>query len=100
MHARVAKFEGADPAMQDRMAAMIKEEGRPPEGVEGRRIQLLADRSSGVTYVIVTFANEEDMRAGDAVLNALEPPPDANAGRRTSVELCEILVEETGPAGL
>lgn len=93
MHARVVKFEAADSGMQDRMAAMINAEDGPPEGVAGKRIQLLADRSSGSTYVIVNFASEEDMRAGDAVLNAMEPPPDASAGRRSSVELCEVLVD-------
>ncbi len=90
MYARVVKFESGDP---DGMAQMIKDSDGPPEGVAATRIRMLTDRSSGVSYVVTYYDSDEDMRAADEVFNNMEPPPDANAGRRTSVDLCEVLLD-------
>ena len=90
MYARVVKWEGGDP---DAMAQMIKDSEGPPEGVKATRVRMLTDRSSGASYIVTYYDSEDDMRASDEVFNSMEPPPDAGAGSRTSVELCEILLD-------
>jgi hypothetical protein len=92
VYARIARFEGADPARMQEMADQIKGETGPPEGVPATRFMLLLDRSSGTSLGISFFESEEDMRTGDATLNAMTPPA-AATGQRASVEFYEVAAE-------
>jgi hypothetical protein len=92
VYARIARFEGADPARMQEIADGIKAETGPPEGVPATRFMLLLDRSSGTSLGISFFESEEDMRTGDRALNEMSPPADAT-GRRASVEFYEVAVE-------
>lgn len=42
---------------------------------------------------IVLFETEEQMRTGDVTLNAMSPPGDG-LGRRSTVEMYEVAVDE------
>src|SRR5262245_61072452 len=70
---RVATFEADDDAVE----AMVKEisaaEG-PPLGIPAKSIVVLADRANGRARIVVRFDSEENLRAGSAALDAMEPP--------------------------
>lgn len=94
MYARVATWEGADPAVLDASVASIRErveaEGGPPEGVPATGMLMLTDRERGKTIMIALFASEADRREGDATLNSMNPPIQDGMGRRVSVEMLDV----------
>ncbi len=97
MYARVAKWEGEKEAL-DRMVEEIR--GRaddgPPEGVPSKGITLLRGLDGGTSIAIGLFETEDDLRTGDATLNAMSPPiDDQSAVRRLSVDLMEVALELT-----
>jgi len=87
MYARIATFEGATDLEG---AAAEAQRGGPPEGLKATEFYLFGDRAAGKTIFVVFFDTEEDLHAGDALLNAMSPG-DVGVGRRTSVELMEVL---------
>jgi hypothetical protein len=97
MYARIATFE-SDPANVDSAIAMVREEvaGETPAGLEGAKMMMLVDRSTGKGVGITLFDSEEAMRRGDEALNAMSP---GGSERRTSVEFFEVpvqtVIEET-----
>jgi hypothetical protein len=95
MHARVASFEGGDP---DQVREMIKEieqrsQSGPPEGVPAVGFLLLHRADEGKAVAISLFETEEDLKQGDATLNAMDPPAPGALGERTSVETYEVGVK-------
>jgi len=91
MYARIATFQ-SDPADIDRAISMVREEvaGETPPGLEGAKMLMLVDRSSGKGVGITLFDSEEAMRRGDEALNAMNP---GGSERRTSVEFFEVPVQ-------
>jgi hypothetical protein len=91
VYARVATFE-SDPADVDRAIEMVRGEvqGDTPGGLEGARMMMLIDRSSGKGVGITLFDSEEAMRKGDEALNAMSP---GGTERRVSVEFFEVPVQ-------
>jgi hypothetical protein len=92
MYARVATFE-SDPAKVDEAIDLVRGEvqsGETPEGLEGATMMMLVHRESGKGLGITLFESEEDMRRGDAALNAMDP---GGSERRTSVEFYEVPVQ-------
>ena len=92
MFARIARFEGGEP---DSMVDQVREDvaAGPPPGLEDATgFWLLADRERGTSLGIVFFADEEGLRRGDEALNAMSPGE--GAGRRSTVEIYEVLVRE------
>jgi hypothetical protein len=94
MYARVARWEGADSSAMRRTAEQINSEASagPPEGVPAKAFLMLIDPDGGKSVAISLFETEEDLRAGDAVLNDMSPPDDG-FGSRTSVESYEVAVD-------
>lgn len=95
MFARIARFEGADPAQVDQVIARVREDirGEPPEGLEGARgVWMLVDRQNGVGLGITLFETEEDLRRGDEALNRMSPG--SGGGQRASVEVYEVAIRE------
>jgi hypothetical protein len=88
---RVATFEVDDAALDALLEELGASDGAP-EGVTATRITVLADRSAGKVLIGTRFASEEDLRAGDAALNALNPPNATNM-RRVSVDTYEVALE-------
>jgi hypothetical protein len=93
--ARVATFEG-DPANIDKAISQARgevESGQAPAGLEGAKMLMLVDRTSGQGPRHHLFESEDAMRRGDEALNAMNP----GAGeRRTSVEFYEAPVQTIG----
>jgi hypothetical protein len=92
MYARVATFE-SDPAKIDEAIELVRSEvesGDTPEGLEGAKMLMLVDRESGKGLGVTLFESEEDMRRGDAALNAMSP---GGSERRTSVTFYEVPVQ-------
>jgi hypothetical protein len=92
MYARIATFE-SDPANVDDAIDMVRaevESGNTPAGLEGAKMLMLVDRSSGKGLGITLFETEEAMRRGDEALNAMST---GATERRTSVEFYEVPVQ-------
>ena len=94
MYARVAKWEGADGSALSKSGETMNERAAsgPPEGVPAKGFLMLIDPDGGKSVAISLFETEEDLRAGDAVLNDMSPPDDGFGGR-TSVESYEVAVD-------
>jgi hypothetical protein len=95
MHARVATFEGGDPAHVRRMVEEInrRSESGPPEGVPAVGLLLLHQPDQGKVLAIALFETEQDLQQGDATLSAMDPPVPGGMGRRASVEMYEVGVK-------
>jgi hypothetical protein len=91
VYARVATFE-SDPASVDQAIEMVRNEvaGDTPAGLEGAKMLMLIDRSSGKGIGITLFESEDAMRRGDEALTAMSP---GGTERRTSVEFFEVPVQ-------
>jgi hypothetical protein len=94
MFARVAKWEGAEAdALRQSADDMNARAGDgPPPGVPAKGFMMLVDPDSGRSLAIALFDSEEDMKAGDAVLNDMSPST-SGTGSRSSVELYEVAVD-------
>lgn len=85
--ARVVTFDGVS---KDRMDQMDREmqEGQPPEGFPSAEVIVLHDPEAEKSLAVVIFENEDDYRAGDAILSAM--PAGDTPGQRTSVTKYEV----------
>jgi hypothetical protein len=90
--ARVVTFDGVDSDRIAQVREMI-EEGDPPEGLPSSEIVVLHDPDAQTSLTIVFFANEDDYRRGDEILNAM-PAPDT-PGARTSVSKYEVAARKS-----
>ncbi len=108
MYARIARFEGADPAKIDEQVAQMRSEiqgareGSLPEGAPQEvqtltetvsRFLELVDRKTGASVGITFCETEDDMRRADEALNAMSPGEEG--GRRTGVEIYEVVLDES-----
>ena len=91
MYARIATFEGATDIKG--ALAGVQQEG-PPEGLNSTEAYFFADTASGKSIFVTFFATEEDMQAGDAMLNEMSPG-EVGIGHRTSLDLMEVLAHMT-----
>ena len=90
MKARVARFEGGDAGEVERAIDEIKQraESGPPEGVPA--VGFLVLHNSANVLAISLFETEEDLRQGDAALNAMDPPVPGAMGRRVAVDSYDV----------
>jgi hypothetical protein len=108
VYVRIARFEGLDSSRIDAQVADMKRQMAgarsgelPPDAPEQvqtlvstiRRVIQLADRDSGTALGVVFCATKEDMVRADAALN--EMSPGEGEGRRTGVEIFEVVLDET-----
>ena len=91
MHARVATFEGGDPDQVRETIGDIKQQSDsgPPEGVPVVGF-LMLHTDEGKVLAISLFETEEDLQAGDATLNSMDPPVEGGMGNRSSVEHFDV----------
>jgi hypothetical protein len=106
MYVRIARFEGVDVGRVDSDVEEMRSQMRsgqlpsdaPPETevlmTTVRRFVQLVDRENATTLGLAFCETEDDMRRADEALNAMSPPTDA-LGRRTSVEIYEVALDET-----
>ena len=97
MLARVATFEGgtaeAIRAAGDQMRANMGE--GPPAGIKSTGVTMLIDPDGGRVLFIGLFASEDDLRASEAALEAMDPPE--GMGTRSSVNVYEVAAEARLP---
>jgi hypothetical protein len=108
MHARIARFEGGDISRIDEQIAEMRSQiaetrsaGLPADAPEAMRTLTetvsrfvhLVDRGSGTSVGITFCETEEDMRRADEAMNQMSP--DDGGGRRTSVEIYEVALDES-----
>jgi hypothetical protein len=92
MYARIATFEGAT---ADVKAAMTEATaGGPPEGLKSSEAYFFADAGAGKSIFVTFFETEEEMKAGNELLNAISPA-DVGIGHRTGVDLMEVVAHMT-----
>jgi hypothetical protein len=95
MYVRIARFEGGDLADPDKAVERVSSmwQGERPPGLEAaKRFLMLVDRESGNGVGMTFFQTEEDMRKGHQALDEMSPGDEA--GRRTSVEMYEVALDE------
>ena len=105
MHVRVARFEGIDTTNIDRDMEEFRKMVRMSERPEGmpeetfttlkngvKRMMSLVDREAGVSFDLAFTDNADDARRVHEALDSLSPPE--GAGRRTSVQTFELLLDE------
>ena len=90
--ARVVGFDGVNQARIEELRKEIGEGGRPDE-VPATEIMVLHDPEGETSLAIVSFANEEDYRRGDAALDAM--PAGDTPGNRTSVTKYNVAIRMT-----
>lgn len=95
MHARVATYEGGDAEQIRETVGQIEHdsESGPPEGLPAVGLLIMHRADEGKVLAISLFETEEDLRQGDATLNAMDPPTPGGLGRRASVEMYEVGVK-------
>lgn len=105
MYARIARFDGVDvgrvDADLDEMRSQMRSGELPPDAPPEaqtlmetvKRFVQLVDREHATTLGIAFCETEDDVRRADEALNAMSPPSDA-VGRRTSVEIYEVALDE------
>jgi hypothetical protein len=108
MYVRIARFEGLDTSRIDEQVAEMKRDidaarsgSAPPEFADQieklrgtvKRLNQLVDRQSGTALGLTFCETEEDVRTADAALN--EMSPGEGQGRRTGVEIYELVLDET-----
>jgi hypothetical protein len=105
VYVRAARFEGIDTANIDRdieeLRKMVRMEERP-EGMSEetfatlkagvKRMMSLVDRDAGASLDLVFTANADDAKRVHEALDSLTPPE--GAGKRTSVQTFELLLDE------
>ena len=105
MYVRIARFEGVDTASLDadmaRFREIVRMESMPngmPEETFARlresvkHVVSVADRAGATTMDLIYTETEEEARWVHEVLDAMSPPD--SAGRRTSVGIFEVMVDE------
>ncbi|CAN5720777.1 hypothetical protein BH20ACT14_BH20ACT14_19780 [soil metagenome] len=95
MHVRIARFEGGDLTDPDKAIERVRNmtQGDRPPGLESaKRLIMLVDRENGRGLGLTFFETEEDMRQGDQALAQMSPGDEA--GRRTSVEMYEVGLDQ------
>ena len=91
MHVRVVRFTDVDPQRIEDLKERVSNADGPPEGVVSTGIQFLHDPDQATAVVIQRFATEEDMKASEAVLEAMDSG--ITPGTRASVDRCTVAVE-------
>lgn len=90
--ARVVTFEGVSADRMEQMKSEM-EGGAPPEGMNPQELLVMHDPESEKSLVVVLFANEDDYRKGDEILNNM--PAGDTPGQRTSVQRYEVPIHRT-----
>lgn len=101
MFARMATFEGVDAGAADRTMGQVRERVEPlMRGLAGFQGYLdLMDRSGGKAVTIAFFDTEQNLNAAETTFDEEMPKQLGDlmgpwAGRRTSVERFEVVVDE------
>jgi heme-degrading monooxygenase HmoA len=94
MYARVASFEGRDPSLTDELISRVRDQG-PSSVPEAKGFLGLFDRERGTSLGITFFDSEEAIQNSEQAFEDMAQnfPPEMR-GRRTSVDVCEVMIFE------
>ena len=105
MYVRAARFEGIDTTSIDRDIEAYRKMVRAQETPEGmseetfstlrssvKRVMSLVDREQGASLDLVFTETADDAQRVHEALDAMSPPE--GAGRRTSVQMYELMLDE------
>jgi hypothetical protein len=105
MYVRVARFEGRDNSNVDEEIEEFRKVVRMEERPEGmsdeaftvlrdgvKRVMSLVDREGGTSLDLVFTGNAQDAQRVHEILDGMTPPE--GAGKRTSVQTYELLMDE------
>ena len=97
MYVRVARFEGRDASMTDELISRVRDVG-PSSVPEAKGSLGLFDRERGSALGITFFDSEEAIRNSEQAFDDMAQhfPPEMR-GRRTSVDVYEVLMFEGHP---
>lgn len=102
MLARVARFEDSDVDRVRQGVEKIKRRAAsgPPEGVPAVGGLVLHQPEEGKVLAIALFETEDDLRQGDATLNAIDLPAPGGGGTRRSrsVDVYGVAVARLNPS--
>jgi len=94
MYARVASFEGRDASLTDELIERVRDAG-PTSVPDARGFLGLFDRERGTSLAITFFDSEEAIRNSEQAFEEMAKNfPQEMRGRRTSVDVCEVVVFE------
>jgi heme-degrading monooxygenase HmoA len=96
MHARVAAFEQSDTSRIDELLATVREKMDAGEDIPGvKRVLTLVDRDAGEIVAVTFFDSEEAVHQAEPAFERLgEEIPEELRGRRASLEVYEVAIEE------
>lgn len=91
MHARVVRFTDVSSEAIANIVSRIEANDGPPEGVESTGMKLLHDSDQSTAVFIAFFADEEKLRAADAIFEQMDSGD--TPGTRASIDRCEVAIE-------
>jgi heme-degrading monooxygenase HmoA len=99
MYARVASFEGHDPSLTDELVERVREHG-PGSVPDAKGFLGLFDRERGTSLGISFFDSEEALRRSEQSFEDMARYfPAEMRGRRTSVDVYEVLLQDGSGEG-
>src|SRR5918912_1466372 len=97
MYVRVARFEGRDASMTDELIQRVRDVG-PTSVPDAKGFLGLFDRERGSALGITFFDSEEAIRNSEQAFEDMAQHfPSEMRGRRTSVDVSELLMLEGDP---
>ena len=93
MFARMATFEVDDPRLIEgeiETTQRYTDDGLHSEGIPAIGFLMMVDRAGGKVVEVLLFETEDDLRQGDATMNAMAPGE--GSMHRVAVELLEVPV--------
>src|SRR3972149_5948696 len=98
MYARVAAFESRDMSLADELIGEVRERARSGHDLpDARRFLMLIDREAGTALGLTFFESEDAIRRAEAGVDRMaDEIPAEKRGRRTSVDVYEVAIEDVG----
>lgn len=96
MHARVAAFANPDMSLVDELIATVHERASSRQELpDAKRFLMLVDREHGTSLGITFFESQDAIRRAEPTFERMgDEIPEAKRGRRTSVEVYEVTLED------
>jgi len=91
MNVRVVRFTDVDPERIEALKARLDAAEGPPEGVISTGIEFFHDPDQRTAVVVQRFAGEDDMKASEAVLEAMDSGE--TPGTRASIDRCVVVAK-------
>jgi hypothetical protein len=88
---RVVRFTDVDTDRVEKLVSEREDAAGPPEGIKATGLQMVVDKDQGTAVVVQFFDSAEDMRASEAVFDAMDPSD--TPGTRASIDRGEVRLD-------